>query len=114
MFSTRLLLFVMIASCGILAEAAPPENVGDAKVMGLITFRGKPVVGKISLFRNNGQFVGSKIADDGTYVIDQVPLGELKVTIEGKDVPAKYTSDEITPLVVNVKVGKNQLNFELQ
>ena len=36
-----------------------------------------------------------------------------KVTIEGKHVPEKFTSDDRTPLVAEIKAGKNEIDFSL-
>jgi hypothetical protein len=77
----------------------------DGEVTGTIRIDGKQLVGgKITFYQENGQFIGSKIKD-GKYKIDRVPARNLRVTVEGKGVPLKYTSDETSGLVVEVVEG---------
>jgi hypothetical protein len=78
----------------------------------LITLRGKPLTGKV-IFHLDDQFVGSKVKEDGKYLVSRVLVGKYKVTLEGQGVPAKFTSDDVTPLTVEVKEGANTFDFEL-
>lgn len=80
----------------------------------IVTVGGKPLsAGKITFHRDNGQFLGSKLKD-GKYTIDRVPAGTLKVTVEGKGVGAAYTFENTTPLVVEVKEGAANFDFNLK
>jgi hypothetical protein len=41
-------------------------------------------------------------------------VNQCRVTLEGKGVPAKYTSEDSTPLIIEVKEGANWHRFELE
>jgi hypothetical protein len=95
-----------------------------ASVKGTITFDGRPLTtGKIILHLSDGQFVGAKIKDDGTFKIDRVLPGKCKVTIEATAktpkgevmhlLPPKYSLEEQSGLLVEVKSGANTHNFDL-
>ena len=75
--------------------------------------RGKPIIGKIT-FHWDDQFVGAKVKEDGKFKVNRVMIGKYKVTIEGKDVPANFASEEDSSLTVEVKEGDNSFNFDLQ
>src|SRR5437879_3076360 len=90
MFSARSLVTLVAAACLLLASGEQTQ-AADGKVKGIITIDGKPLsAGRIFFHLDNGQFVGSKIAKDGSYAVDRVPTGSRKITIEGKGVPKKY------------------------
>jgi hypothetical protein len=87
--------------------------VHSAIATGKIVVGGKPLsAGKVTFYFDNGQFVGSKIKD-GEYAVDRVPVGTHRVTVEGKGVPLKYTSDDKSPLSVKVTQGAVTLDFDL-
>ncbi|WZP01159.1 RNA polymerase sigma factor (plasmid) [Isosphaeraceae bacterium EP7] len=80
---------------------------------GVIVFKGEPVDGgKVIFHLADGEFVGGKI-EHGVYKITRVPVGTWRVSIEGKGMPGKYSSEEATPLTVQVNEGKNTFDFEL-
>lgn len=108
----------LVAAIGLFGLAVAPSLSAAAEaceVTGVITLDGQPLAsGKITLHRENGQFVGSKIKD-GKYAINLAPAEILRVTFEGDGVPARYASDETTPLFVTLVSGnKNVMNFELK
>ena len=70
-------------------------------------------LGKIT-FHLDDQFVGAKANEDGKFKVNRVLVGKYKVTIEGKGVPAKFASEDVSPLTVEVKVGANTFDFDLQ
>ena len=62
---------------------------------------------------------------NGTYDIDDVPIGDNKVTVDTEaykpelgsryvKVPAKYLQPETTSLTFKVEGGNNTANFDLQ
>jgi hypothetical protein len=57
--------------------------------------------------------VGAKVKD-GKYIIDRVPAGTLKVTIEGKGVAAAYASENTTSLMIEGKDGATTVDFNLK
>jgi hypothetical protein len=68
--------------------------------------------GKIIFHLDNGQFVGCKIKNGG-YKIDQVSCGARKVSVEAKGIPARYSSEETTPLSVEIAGGRQNMDFDL-
>ena len=114
MFTARALLIALILGCGTLVIAAPPETPAEGKVTGLATLRGQPVSkARFFLHYPDGQFLGAKINEEGRFTISHAPVGAYKVTIEGPDIPAKYSSDEKSGLVVEVREGENTFQFDL-
>ncbi len=108
----------LLAATGIYGLAFAPSLSSAAEVCemtGVITLDGQPLAsGKITLHRENGQFVGSKIKD-GKYAINLAPAERLRVTFEGDGIPARYASDETTELVVMLVSGnKNAMDFDLK
>ena len=109
----RILFVGVFAIFGLITVASQASGAELGKATGVVTFEGKPLAeGKITLYRDNGQFVGAKIKD-GKFAIDFVPAGMFRVTLEGKDVPAKYALEDATSLAVTVTAGKNEFNFSL-
>jgi hypothetical protein len=88
-----------------------------ATVMGSVTLKdGQPLSGggRIFFHLKEGQFVGAKIQSDGTFKVDRVPVGKHKVTLEGKGVPAKFSSEEKSIVEVEVVKGNNEIRITLQ
>lgn len=102
-----------VAISGLLPAAAPAAKDADAKVTGTIAFNGKPLSAAKVTFHFGDEFVGAKIKDDGKYTVNRIAPGTYKVTIEGKHVPEKFTSDDRTPLVAEIKAGKNEIDLSL-
>jgi hypothetical protein len=95
-----------------------------AAVEGTITLDGKPLAGARVFFHvGGGQFVGAKTDKDGKYKAKVVPTGQHKVTVElwkempGAGVtqllPAKYSAEDKTALMVEVKQGANTIDLNL-
>lgn len=112
MFAMRL-VFIVAATFSVLLASASVAIAADGKVNGLIVLRGKPITGKIT-FHLDDQFVGAKVKEDGKFKVNRVLVGTYKVTIEGNGVPAKFTSEDVSPLTVEVKEGDNTFDFDLQ
>ena len=114
MLTRRSVLAAVLAVCGLLLLSATPALAADGKVQGHVTLNGKPLsAGKITFHLPNGQFVGARLNKDGTYAVDRVPVGTWKVTIEGADVPVRYSSEGKSSLQVEVRKGTNTLDFAL-
>jgi hypothetical protein len=114
MIATRSVLLAAVALFGQLAAALPARAADCIAATGTITLDGKPLAsGKITLHREDGQFVGSQVKH-GKYVIDCLPAGRFTVTFEGQEVPAKYGNENTSGLVVMVTTGdKVQFDFIL-
>lgn len=113
MHPMRFLLAAVVATFGLGLVSAPVAMAADGKLDGLVTMRGKPMTGKIT-FHSGDQFFGSKVNAEGKFKVDRAMVGTYKVTIEGKGVPAKYSSEDFSPLTVEVKEGDNTFDFEIQ
>jgi hypothetical protein len=114
MFSIRSVLIATITACSLFLSPISSAMAADPKASGKITLDGKPLAtGKVTYHLDNGQFIGSKVKD-GEYKIDHLPPGKYKVTVEGKVVPATYTSEEKTPLVAEIKDAAVNLDFNLR
>src|SRR5262249_24373447 len=84
------------------------------KISGQVTLNGKLLgSGRVLFHLPNGQFVGSKIKD-GTFAIDELPEGKHAITVEGKEVPEKYSDDESSVLQFDTKSGENLLDIDLR
>jgi hypothetical protein len=103
---------LLVAAVGLFWAVATVASAADGSVEGMVTLRGKPLAGKLTLHWDE-QFVGAKLNQVGRYKIDRVLVGKYKVTISGKDVPPMYASDDATSLVVEVKEGANEFDFDL-
>lgn len=107
----QLILLAAISLCGLSLESS---LAADAKVSGRVILDGAPLAeGKITIYFDNGQFVGSKIKD-GKFVIDQISSGTYKVTVEGKGVPHKFANDEASVLTFSVRPGSNTFDLALE
>jgi hypothetical protein len=113
----RVLSLVLFLACMVLLSgarvSAADEELGT--VEGTVTLNGKPLTDTTITFHlMDDQFVGAKVKD-GKYRVDRVPAGTVKVSIQSKKIaiPAKYASEETTPLSVEIKKGKGMVNFDL-
>ena len=114
MFAARSSLMAMAFIGALLAAGTPLLIAAESSATGTIAMAGKPLAtGKITFHRDNGQFVGSKIKD-GKYSIDSLPIGTMRVTIEGPGVPAKFGSEDASALVVQAKAGRSAFDFSLE
>jgi hypothetical protein len=109
-------LAAMLLSPGQLVSAE--ENL--ASVKGRVTLDGKPLGrGRVIFHQSDGQFVGSKLGEDGTFKIGRVPTGTHTVTVEltvdGKSIlPPRYSSEERSELRFEVKKGENDFDLQLK
>ena len=102
----------------VLSVAGAGEEMLSSAI-GKITLNGQPLSQwKIIFHVGDGQFVGGRVNEDGTYKVDRLPAGTHKVTVEavvnGKNLlPAKYASEERSLLRVELKKGKNTCDISL-
>jgi hypothetical protein len=105
----------LFAVCAVSLSGASAADEELATVEGKVTYKGKPLTdATITFHLKDDQFVGAKVKD-GKFRVDRVPAGAVKVTIAAKKfpLPAKYASDETSPLTAEVKKGKATLDFEI-
>jgi len=114
MLTIRSSLLVPVVACALLFTGGL-VLAADGTVEGIVTLKGKPVAsGRIIFHLDKDQFVGARIQEDGSYRIDRVPAGTWKITIEGDGIDPKFSGENKTPLVAEVKEGKSNLNIELK
>jgi len=91
-------------------QSLPPQN---QTVSGAISLNGKPLSDGVACFRSqDGQIFGAKVSN-GNYRVKSIPVGNFTVSIEGADVPSRYSGDK-TELRVSVNDGVNEINFDLR
>jgi hypothetical protein len=112
-------LFLMVFAAGVALVTGGPMSAAEEElgtVEGTVTYQGKPLTdATITFHLKDDQFVGAKIKKEGKYRLDRVPAGTVKVTVDSKKVriPDKYTTEETSGLSVEIKKGKNTVNFDL-
>ena len=80
MFRIRMIAFVCCVA--LLFSFGCSGNAPRAKLTGKVTYKGQPVKGGTMLFQfENGQ-VATALAPDGTYSLSDLPLGQVRVSIE--------------------------------
>jgi hypothetical protein len=50
----------------------------------------------------------------GEYTVKALPVGKAIVTISADGLPARYDSPKTSPIVLELKAGKQTANIELQ
>ena len=80
-------------------------------VQGKVTLFGKPLAaGKLWFHPAKGKPVVATVKN-GAYSAAKVPVGELRITLEGKGVPKKYAAVKTTPLTLTVQKGENNCDL---
>lgn len=94
------------------------NDEGLASIQGMIRLDGKPSgPARIFFHVGNEQLIGTRVQADGTFKVERLPVGTHKVTVETSfqsALPAKYTSEDESPLRVEVKKSGNQHDLELK
>ena len=111
------------------AQARPARKTGT--ITGKVTYKGAPLPGGTVKFypERKGKPVTGIIQADGTFTAKGVPLGRTMVVVETESVkprpgkapkgpkyvriPARYASPKTTPLVAEVKAGKQTFDLNL-
>jgi hypothetical protein len=115
MSTLRLPLSILCVVLAAILSVTPASAAGKEKgsVQGKIIVAGKPLAaGKVWFHPPKGKPVGATVKN-GAYSAVKVPLGGLKVTVEGKAVPKRYSSPDTTPLRTLVKEGANTIDLAL-
>jgi hypothetical protein len=82
-----------------------------ANIVGTVTFRGKPIVARLS-FHYEGSITSFDSWSDGEYRAT-LTKGNYAITLDGKDVPAKYRTVADSPLKYKVESGRNLFDITL-
>jgi len=103
----------VLAALAIAVVAPSGARAEVVAVQGKVTLNDEPLArGKVVFHLDNGKPFEIPIKD-GAYSSDRVPIGQMPITVEGKGVPAKYTSAKTTPLRAVIKKPRNQINIAL-
>ena len=81
--------------------------------------------GRIKLTSSTGDSAGDMLEEDGTFHIENAPIGDVKVTVDSEYIrpelgsryvklPAKYMKPDTTDLTFKVEAGSNKAEFKLQ
>ena len=108
---------VLVAACAALVSGGPVPAADEklATVGGKVIYNGRPLAdGTITFHLKGDQFVGARIKD-GRFLVDRVPFGEAKVTVESRKVgiPAKFASPETSGMSIEIKKRKVPVSFML-
>jgi len=126
--------FAAVTGCG--SQKGPKSSVS-----GKVTYKGENVAGMVSFVGPDNKEVPSPIKGDGTYQVDDPPIGQVKVVVKGMlggtvpgvqkggptggelpsmpgmakgaNPPAKYGSADKTPLSTEIKPGKQTYDITL-
>lgn len=126
-----LLLFLLVG-CG--------PRYGN--LAGSVSFEGKPVrMGSVLVVGSDGVPRSTTIQDDGSYAVDNVPIGTVRIAVSSPDpetmvvslpkhgrirqdntvdntkwfpIPEKYAEFDQSDLTCTVKTGSNRFNIELK
>jgi hypothetical protein len=88
-----------------------PEE--KAMIEGVVTFRGKPIVANLAFHAEGGTVIKDISYNlNGQYEL-MLPTGNYAITLDNKEVPAKYRTVEDSPLKYKVESGRNLFDIEL-
>ena len=91
------------------APATPTEMSGEVRLAGKAIENGR-----ILFYSREGQIVGCVIRD-GKFKIEKPNVGMQSVTIDGQNVPKKYSDWEKSGLVIETRQGiNNRFDFDLK
>jgi hypothetical protein len=109
---------ILAASAIILSLLASTGGAAEKEtgaVEGKVTFKGKPLdKGKIAFHPEKGKPVTAEIQKDGTYSAKNVPVGEMRITVEAKGLPKDYADPKKSALRLDIQKGMNNCDFELK
>ena len=83
---------------------------------GRITFRGQPITSGVIYFLGPApkmQMGMGTIRDDGTYVATDVPVGEVRVSLQAPNLPAKYADPNKSELVYTIAADTRSLDVTI-
>jgi hypothetical protein len=116
---------VSLAAC----QRQPTERADRASVSGAISYQGKPLLAGLvtfSLAEEPDVSASCILQPDGTYSVDDAPIGACRVAVDTKailggaadryvELPAKYAVGETSGLTYTVKPGENEsVDFNLE
>jgi hypothetical protein len=100
---------------GLLTSLAPAARAEDTtgSVRGTVTVAGYPIPkAKIFLHPDGGKTIASRVRD-GAFVIEKVPTGTLRVSVEEEGLAKRYADAATSGLSIKIKGGANEVHLKL-
>jgi RNA polymerase sigma-70 factor (ECF subfamily) len=98
-------------------ETKVAEASKTCSVSGHVIYKGKPVSGgTITFHPDQGKPISAAIQEDGSFAASNVPLGALRVSIDGGKklaIPKNYSDPRRTSLVATILEEKQNFEFDL-
>ena len=95
MTTRRAVLFLLLAASAGCGRALGPERFATATARGTVRLRGEPVSGRwveiVPIEGTLGRLRSARLAADGTFQVDRVPLGLVAIRLAGPRLP--YTGE---------------------
>jgi hypothetical protein len=87
---------------------------GAGSIKGRVALKGAPLAeGKLLLRKPGEKDTLETPIKEGKFSIEMVAAADYEVAIQGKGIPERYSSFEVSPLKITIKAGSNEINFEL-
>ena len=83
---------------------------------GKISYQGKPITSGVIYFSGPApkmQMGMGTIHDNGTYIATDVPLGEVRVSFQVPNLPAKYSDPNKSELIFTITSKMTTLDIEI-
>jgi len=109
---------IWVVAVWLITLVAWPAHAADGtgSVSGRVTLDGVPLAEGKLLLRKPGEKEKATIQTPikaGKFMVEIIPPGKYAVAIQGAGVPAKYTSPDVSGLLVEVKPGTSVFDFSL-
>lgn len=108
----RNLRIAFVLALWVAAGCSKPTSTFSGKV----TYQGKPVTSGVIYFLGPApkfQMGMGTIHDDGTYVATDVPVGEVRVSFQAPQVPARFGDPNKSGLVYSISSGMTSLDIAI-
>lgn len=116
---------LMLSAMG--CQSKPVQRPDRGSVSGVIRYKGSPVKGGRVAFTsssNPNETAMCLLQEDGSYSVWDAPLGKIVVTVDTETtkpelgdryvaLPAKYAHENTSGLSLEVQLGENQKDFDL-
>lgn len=87
---------------------------GAGSIKGRVALNGAPLAeGKLLLRKPGEKDTLETPIKEGQFSIEMVAAAKYVVAIQGKGIPEKYSSFEVSPLTIEIKAGSNEIIFDL-
>jgi hypothetical protein len=118
-------LLVLCVSILFLGCGASTITTAKNSISGTVTYKGQPVAGEVVFVSGDNKEIVVSIGDEGRYIIDNLPKGELQILVRGTpkqtqpkgvkvpaDTPSPVKATGVDPPVKYAQLG-NGLKLEV-